>query len=76
MEKNVRKYATSVRNKSNMMVQGSWNVTLCRLVNIAERFEGITLLRTAGTIYATTESNIPEDLSFSNTAEGTLNLLK
>jgi hypothetical protein len=59
-----------------MRILGSWDVTLCRWVNIAERFEGITLLRNAGTIYATTESNIPEDLNFSNTAVGTLNLLK
>jgi len=49
-------------------------VTLCRSVSIAERSVGITLLRNEETIYATTDSNIPEDLNFSKTAVGTLNI--
>ena len=51
-------------------------VTLCQWANIAERFEGITSLRNAVTIYATTDSNIPEELNSSKAAVVTLNLLK
>ena len=76
MVKNARKYATAVTTKSNMGIQGSWGCYAVRWVSIAERFEGITSLRNARNIYATTESNIPEDLNFSNAAVETLNLLK
>ena len=52
------------------------NFTLCRWVNNAERFGGNRLIRNAETIYATTDSNIPEDSNFIKAAVGTLDLLK